>query len=164
MSEQKVTVGKQSVDTKEFEYPETLFEHDIENRVFQGIVLQCLSKVKGITLVEGNFIDSLFGRRGVEGVKGIYAEQDSHSSSVSIRIEVNICFGEPIPDKAEEIQTKVAEEITRLTGLHVAAVHVVFKNVVAHDQAKRMMESLKEAAETPIITEEDVEEEYTDEF
>ncbi len=146
------------VDTKEFELPETLFVRDIENRVFQAIVLQCLSKIKDINLVEGNFIDNILGRSRVEGVKGIYAEQDSKTHSVKIRVEVNVCYGVTIPEKADEIQEKVTEEVTRLTGLHVACVHVVFKGLVHPGQ----VEGAARIAEKPATPAE--EEQYSDEF
>lgn len=114
----------------ELEYPETVFVRDIENRVFQTIVLEVLSKVDGIGLLEGNLFDSLLGRNPSESVKGIYAEQDDKSHSVGIKVEVNIKYGVSIPEKAEEIQAKIAEETTKLTGLHVSYVHVVFKGIV----------------------------------
>src|SRR5262249_47073291 len=135
-----------------------LFVRDIENKVFQGIVLQCLSRIEGITLIEGNIFDSFLGRTGLEGnVKGILAEQDNKNHAINIKVEVNICYGYSIPQKAEEMQTKITEDITRLTGLHVACVHVVIKNVVSPDQLhKREGESPQKA--------DAVEEEYTDEF
>src|SRR5688572_16870444 len=106
MSDLRLKMDKKKVDTKEFELPETVFIRDIENKVFQSIVLQCLAQIDGISLVEGNFIDHLLGR-GAEGVKGIIAEQDDKHQSVNIKVEVNILFGLVIPQKAEEIQTKI---------------------------------------------------------
>lgn len=159
MIDPKLKVDKKRVDTKEFELPETVFIRDIENKVFQSIVLQCLARIEGISLVEGNFFDDLLGRNAVEGVKGIYAEQDEKNHVVNIKVEVNIHYGIPIPDKAEQIQTKVAEEITRLTGLHVASVHVVFKNVISPEQAKK----LTQGPRTDVV-ESNVGDEYTDEF
>ncbi len=153
------------VDMTEYELPETVFVRDIEDSVFQGIVLQCLAKVRGITLVEGNLIDTLFGLRTTEGIKGIYAEQDSKHQSVNIKIEINICYGESIPEKAEEIQTKVAEDITRLTGLHVASVHVVFKSVVTPEQSKRMAAAMRKAVDHPQQPDSHrMVEEYSEEF
>lgn len=164
MTEQKNKVDIKRLDPKEFELPETIFVRDIENKVFQGIVLQCLAQIDGISLVEGNLIDSLLGRSSLEsGVKGIFTEQDNKNHSVSIKVEVNICYGYTIPDKAEEIQTKITEDITKLTGLHVSCVHVVFKNVISAEQAKRAANILEQAKEQP-ITSESIEEEYTDEF
>ena len=34
------------VDMKEYELPDTVFVRDIEDSVFQGIVLQCLAKIR----------------------------------------------------------------------------------------------------------------------
>ena len=144
------------VDTKEFEIPETMYIRDIENRVFQGIVLKWLSEIRGIGLIEGNFIDSLLGS---EGVKGIYAEQDSKTQSVNIKVEVNIQYGLSIPDKAEEIQSKIAEEITKLTGLHVGSIHVVFKNIMPQSE-----DLLNKATISPAQIAARVQEEYSDDF
>lgn len=151
-----------SIDTKEFEIPETLFSRDIENKVFQGIILHTLASIDGISLVGGNFIDNILGRSGLEGIKGIVAEQDSKSSSVNIKIEVNICYGNSIPDKAEEIQTRVAEEITHLTGLHVASIHTVFKNVIPCEQMNKP--SLAPAASSCGNLPREITETYNDEF
>lgn len=161
MPEPKLKVDKKKVDTKELEFPETVFIRDIENRVFQSIVLQCLSQIPGISLTEGNFIDHLLGR-SAEGVKGIHAEQSEKEHSVNIKVEVNISYGMSIPEKAEEIQATIADEITRLTGLHVASVHVVFKNVISVEQAKRLSQSIM--TKPPSKMESDRGDEYTDEF
>lgn len=149
---------KKKLDTKEFELPETVFIRDIENKVFQSIVLQCLSQIDGISLVEGNFIDHLLGR-SAEGVKGIIAEQDEKSQSVDIKVEVNILFGLSIPEKADEIQTKVSEEITKITGLHVGSVHVVFTNVISSEQATKISQYTP-----PTLMGSNLGDEYSDEF
>lgn len=162
MNDKKIRNDIKKVDTKEFELPETIFSRDIENKVFQGIILQCLANIDGISLVEGNFIDNIFGRSGPEGVKGITSEQDSKNQTVNVKIEINICYGNSIPEKAEEIQTKVAEEITRLTGLHVSSVHVVFKNVISYEQMKKMTGPLTSSA-LPSTPNTQLEE-YNDEF
>lgn len=148
------------VDTQEFEIPETMFVRDIENQVFQGIVLQCLSKISGISLVEDNFIESLLGRTGEPSTKGIVAEQDMKNHTIRVRIELNIEYGVSIPEKAEEIQIKVAEEITKLTGLHVAQVHLVIKNVVRPGSEMRSIEKQVNASKAMHAYEED----YSDEF
>ncbi len=162
MIDSKLKVDKKKVDTKEFELPETIFIRDIENKVFQSIVLQCLAQIDGISLVEGNFIDHLLGRSS-EGVKGIYAEQDDKNQAVNIKVEVNIYYGITIPDKAEEIQTKIAEEITKLTGLHVASVHVVFKNVISMEQANKLGQQ-NPTQGPPHLIGSNLGDEYTDEF
>ena len=122
------------LDTKELELPETIFVRDIESKVFQSIAMQCLAKIEGVAVLEGNLIDSLLGRDPFERVKGISVEQDQKTHSVNVRVEVNVAYGVSIPDKADEIQTKIAHETARLTGLHVASVHVVFKNLIPFEE------------------------------
>lgn len=150
------------VDTKEFEIPETHFVRDIENQVFQGIVLQCLSHISGIALVDENFIGNLLGRSAAPSVRGIGATQDMKNHSINLRIEVKIEYGIPIPEKAEEIQIKVAEEVTRLTGLHVAEVHVVIKNIFLPGQEARSIATQVNASKAMALSPN--EEEYSDEF
>lgn len=163
MTDRRPNVDSSKVDTKEFEIPETLFVRDIENRVFQGIVLQVLANIEGISLLEGNLFDSLLGRNPSENVKGILAEQDMHNHTINIKLEVNIAYGLPIPEKAEEIQTKIAEEITKLTGLHVSCVHVVFKNIISEKEAaKKLIGSLP--ADYEPVKRIDSPEEYSEEF
>ena len=84
MIDSRLKVDKKKIDTKEFELPETVFIRDIENKVFQSIALQCLSQIEGVCLVQGNFIDHLFGRMA-EGVQGMSAEQDEKSQSSMIK-------------------------------------------------------------------------------
>jgi uncharacterized alkaline shock family protein YloU len=144
MTEKKATI---KLDTKEFELPETEYIRDIDNRVFQGIILQTLSKIAGISLLEGNFIDHIFGRS--EGVKGIHTEQDAKSCSISAKVEVAIAYGLSIPDKAEEIQTKVVQELVKMTGLRVSHVHVVFKELIPQDTTKKPQMPKEKAPQHP---------------
>ena len=124
-----------NIDAREIELPETVYIRDIETRVFQAICLQTLAKIEGIGLLEGNLIDSLLGRE-LERVKGIHVEQEQKKHSVSVRVEINVVYGISIPEKAEEIQSKISEEISRWTGLHVASVHIIFKNLILPVQEK----------------------------
>ena len=138
------------MDTKEFELPETLFVRDIENRVFQSIVLQCLARIEGVSLIGGNLFDLLLGRDSTEGLKGIHVTQDQKSHSVNVKVEVNVSYDINIPEKAEEIQGKIAQDISRLTGLHVGSVHVVFKNLIS----KESLEEQRGQEEIPLLEEE----------
>lgn len=126
-------------DAKEIDLPETTFIRDVESKVFQSIALQCLAKIEGISVIEGNLIDNLLGRDGTDRVKGIYVEQDQKNHSVNLRVEVNVVYGVSIPQKAEEIQNKIAEEVSALTGLHVGCVHVVFKNLISKEAMDRLL-------------------------
>jgi Uncharacterized protein conserved in bacteria len=125
---------KLKLDVKEMEFPETVFSRDIETRVIQVIILHCLAKIDGVSLLGGNLIDTLFGR-DIERMKGIYVEQDSKNLLVKVRVEVNVDYGVSIPEKTDEIQGCIVSEISEYTGLHVAAVHVVVKGLT-HPKAK----------------------------
>lgn len=122
-----------NMDTREIELPETVFIRDVDTRIFQAIALQCLAKIDGIGLLEGNLFDSLLGRE-VERIKGIHVEQDQQKHSVEVRVEINVLYGVHIPSKAEEVQEKLVQEISKWTGLHVSSVHVIFKDLIAPPQ------------------------------
>jgi len=138
---------KFEIDTKEIDLPDTLFVRDIESRVFQTIALQTLSTIEGVSMMEGNLIDSFLGRDGPDRVKGIHVDQDQKNHSVKLKLEVNIAYGIPLPQKADEIQSKIATEITLLTGLHVSCVHVVFRNLVLPIPEGEETEEVQEIAE-----------------
>lgn len=119
-----VMTEKKRNDSHELDLPDTLFSRDIENRVLQDIVKTCLLEITGISLLRGTLLDILFGR-----TCGIEVEQDLNNNSLSVKIELKIDYGISIPEKSEEIQSKVFQELTRMTGLHVAEVHVIFKRL-----------------------------------
>lgn len=121
---------KFQMDSKEIQLPDTVYIRDIESRVFQTIALQTLSTIEGVGMLEGNLIDSFLGRDGPDRVKGIAVDQDQKNHSVKLKIEINVSYGISLPEKADEIQTKISHEISRLTGLHVSCVHVVFRNLI----------------------------------
>lgn len=127
------TGDKSPLDPTELDLPDTVFARDIDDRVFQKIVAECLSHIDGVTLPldepEGNIFSRFLGKGSQGGYPGIVTEQDEKSHSVKIQIDVAISYGESIPEKAEEVQSKVSQEVTSITGLHVSCVHVIFKNV-----------------------------------
>lgn len=129
------------MDAKEIELPETVFIRDIESRVFQSIVLQVLSKIEGVEPLEGNLFDSLLGD-SLDGIKGIHVDQDQKNHSVNVRVEINVAYGICIPEKAEEIQNKILEDISQLTSLHVGSVHVIFKNLISPKSTEEIEEIL----------------------
>ena len=150
-----------AMDSKEIQLPETSCIRDIESRVFQGIVLKSLSKIEGIGLIGGNLIDSLLGR-DTDRIKGIYVEQEQKKHSVFVKVEINVVYGVSIPHKAEEIQSKIIEEITTYTGLHVSCVHVIFKNLIMERQ--EIEETSEETNIIPEASEKELNEEYTHGF
>lgn len=143
------------VDTKELDLPETVFIRDIETKVFQTIALQTLSCIDGLSMVEGNLIDSFLGRDGPDRAKGISVDQDQKNHSVKFKIEVNVEYGICLPEKADEIQEKLTREVSRLTGLHVGCVHVIFKNLIISDldESPFAIEEIKELKDGAVYSE-----------
>jgi uncharacterized alkaline shock family protein YloU len=125
---------------EEYEFADTVFIRDVESRVFQAIAFKCIASIEGVELIGGNILDSLLGRDTTDRIKGIQVEQDQKNHSVNIKIELNVAYGVCIPEKAEEIQSKVAKEICRLTGLHVGIVHVIFKNLISQESIDRLIQ------------------------
>ena len=146
---------------EDYEFADTVFVRDVESRVFQAIAYKCLVGIEGVELIGGNILDSLLGRESAtDRIKGITVDQDQKNHSVNLKIEVNVAFGISIPEKAEEIQSKVAEQLAALTGLHVASVHVVFKNLISQQPIEKLLETSH--AEIPEKENEPIE--YTDDF
>lgn len=141
------------LDVKEIEFPEAVFSCDIETRVIQVIILHCLAKIEGVSLLGGNLIDTLFGR-DIERMKGIYVEQDSKNCLVKVRVEVNVDYGVSIPEKTEEIQGRIVSEISEYTGLHVAAVHVIVKGLTQPKEHVEIEASTNEEPVEEVINEE----------
>jgi uncharacterized alkaline shock family protein YloU len=122
------------------ELPDTLFVRDIETRVFQMIVVQCLATIEGISLPDNSLFGTLLSKAQPDRIRCVNVDQDAKNHSVKIRVEVNMSYGTSIPEKSEEIHTRVSEEVTKLTGVHVASVHVVVKSVVPTPAASTVEE------------------------
>jgi len=156
MNETKTEKGQ--LDPREFELPETVYSLDIEDQVLHGIVIKTLSKIPRIGLLEGSFLDNLMGR--LDRVKGISTEQDPTSAAVKIHIAVKVHYGVNIPQKAEEIQSAIVEDITKLTGMRVAEVYVIFKDLITEEKTS----TLEQIAPTPEGVDRALEEELENEF
>ncbi len=125
---------------------ETVFLTDIETKVFQAIVFQTLQEISSIELIEGSIFDTLLGGEEGERMRGIHIECDEAQPTVNVKIELNILYGVCIPEKSLEIELKVKDKITQLTGFHVGLIHVTFKNVVF---PKSLEELIEKASEKP---------------
>ena len=88
---------------EEIQYPDTTYIQNIDDRVFQSMVLECLSRVEGVSIATGNLFDNLLGR-GSDRLRGIHIAQEAKSHSVGIKVEIDIAYGLSIPEKSEEIQ------------------------------------------------------------
>src|SRR5690606_1940504 len=98
------------------------------NHVFHGIVEKTLARISGVALQGATIIDQMIGRP--EKFRGITATQDPSTQSIKVQLELSVKYGTNIPQKAEEIQAAVTEDLTNFTGLHVSEVHVIFKDLL----------------------------------
>ena len=137
------------LDPQEFELPETTYSHEIENKVFRGIILNILAQSPGVAPLEGSFLETFIGR--VDTVKGITIEQDAKSHSVNVTIEIGIQYGVHIPKKAEELQNRISEAITAMTGMRVGCVHIVFREL-AREGKDPLSERPIETREQPLTS------------
>jgi len=151
------------IDTNEIDFAETVYIRDIENRVFRSLVVRAISSIDGVAFIEGSIIDNLLSIGNLEGIKGIWVEQENKNQSVSVRLELNIAYGVAIPEKAQEVQSKITEEITKYTGLHVSSVHVIFKNILSDEEMEKSKVN-PALASLPPTSKELSEDEYNDEF
>ena len=142
------------VDPEELELPETVFSRDISNKVFQDIVAKTISRFPEVSLKEETFFDQVIPL--TEKHRGIIATQDPATKSIKVSIELSVAYGTNIPQKAEEIQSAVVEDLSRMTGLHVAEVHIVFKNIIRDTQLS--------TPDQPNIMGKTVQEEFEHEF
>lgn len=156
-SEKEITDAIEEVTT-------VAFGQEIEDKVFQSIALQCLAKIEGVSLIEGNIIDHLFGRSSSDRIRGISIQQDAKSRALNVRVEINAEYGVMLPQKAEEIQKKIAEEMKTLTGLNVSGVHVVFKNLVVPQKELEKKSAAIDFDDVPEHHEESVELETEEEL
>jgi uncharacterized alkaline shock family protein YloU len=147
------------IDPKEFDLPETVFSRDVENKVFQGIITETLSHIRGISPVGDSLFDQVIGRS--EKMKGIYAEQDASTNSLKVKLELSVHYGINIPQKAEEIQNAVSKDLTTMTGLHVAEVHIVFKNLHVEEPQEKYLGTTPSFQEVTGTT---IQEEFEDDF
>lgn len=140
---------------EEKEIQKTIFLTDIETKVFQAIAFQTLKEISSIELIEGSIFDSLLGGEEGERMKGIHVECDETHPVVNIKIEVNILYGVCIPEKSLEIEEKVKEKITHLTGFHVGLIHVTFKNMIFPKSLDELIE--KADTESSFVSEKEIE-------
>ena len=95
------------------------------------------SATKGTVRIHENVIATIVRRMAcsVEGVSKIKKIHDRSivvemgPSSVSVEVSVNLYYGVSLPQVAAAVQTAIADEITRLTGLKVGCVNIVVREI-----------------------------------
>lgn len=101
-----------------------------------GISRDVVTAIAGIAVSEVDGIanlgqgDNSF-RRG-EGMKR-YVDTNVEGDMVTVTVRITVLYGNPIHKVAKQVQTRIKEEIERMTGLHVSAVNVDVQRLVQTD-------------------------------
>lgn len=117
----------------------TTFSINVDNRVIESIVSKSLMTIEGVELIGTNRLDSILGRDPISKVSAIHVEQDYKEQLTNLKIELNIAYGLSIPEKAEEVQKKIRDEVTRLTGMQIGYIHVIFKNLISQESFEALL-------------------------
>jgi uncharacterized alkaline shock family protein YloU len=132
------------IEIEEQNADEVVFVQDVENKVFQAIVVKTLMKIEGVRLLEeGSLIDDLLGREGQSRIKGVYIEQDLKSHSVAIKIELELAYGLSLKRVAKSVQHAIVKDIQEFSGFNISSVHLVFKHLY-EDKPATNEESLEQ--------------------
>ena len=126
---------------------DVVYIQDVDNKVFQAIVVKTLMKIDGVRLLEeGSLIDDLLGRESQSRIKGVLIEQDLKQHSVSIKIELELAYGLSLKVMAKKVQESIVKDVQEFTGFTIASVHLVFKHLY-EDKPTVDDESLQEIQE-----------------
>jgi len=107
----------------------------IHENVIAFIVRKATCGVDGVLRLAGSpLIDNIaeiVGSRKIFDRSIVVDMQEGGVISVEIRI--NLAFGVHVPTVAANVQTAVAEEVRRLTGMQIAGVNVVVQEMDEHE-------------------------------
>lgn len=117
------------IDSKEIQYPETVFEREVGMKAFRSIVLRTLMEIPGVYFLEEDLVDSILGREAYDGIKGIHVAQEEGKPALEVEIHICLESGLSIPVTVEKIQNDVVQALVKDTGLHVSRVQVVVEDV-----------------------------------
>lgn len=102
-----------------------------------GISKEVVAAVAGIAISEIEGIANLHPGEGVfrrgEGMRR-YVDTEVEEENVKVTARICVLYGNPIHKVAKQVQTRVKEEIERMTGLQVSGVDVEIQRLVHSDE------------------------------
>lgn len=117
------------MNSKEIQYPETVFEREVGMKAFRSIVLRTLMETPGVYFIEEDLVDSILGRETYDGIKGIRVTQKEDQPALEVEVHICLESGLPIPATVEKLQNDIVQSLVRDTGLHVSRVQVIVEDV-----------------------------------
>jgi uncharacterized alkaline shock family protein YloU len=102
----------------------------IHENVIASAVRKTIDEVEGVIRLSGsalvNNIAEIIGNKKI-GDRAINVNIDGES--VSIEVKVNMQYGVHVPTVAANIQTAVAKEVEKITGMKVTTVNVIVQEL-----------------------------------
>ncbi len=102
---------------------------EINNAVIAQIVQLCCQEVPGVHAVGGGFAFS-----DLMGSKGVKVQEDENETYV-LKVRVVMKFGVEMARTAQEIQSRVSNQVEVMTGKPVSKIDVIIEGI-AMDKAK----------------------------
>ena len=107
----------------------------ISKDVVTSIAGIAVSEIEGIANLRAG--DSVF-RRG-EGMKR-FVDTTVEGDNVTVTVRIAVVYGNPIHKVAKQVQTRVKEEIERMTGLRVTAINVDVQRLMDSQETAEVSE------------------------
>ena len=109
----------------------------IHENVIASIVRKVACSVEGVSKISGSsFVDNIAEMVGSKKMHDRSIVVEMGDSSVSVEVSINLVYGVSLPEVAEKVQKAVADEIIRLTGLKVAKVNIVIREIEEPENGK----------------------------
>ena len=109
----------------------------IHGNVISSIVRKIACSVEGVSKISGSsFVDNIAEMVGSKKMHDRSIVVEMGDSSVSVEVSISLVYGVSLPEVAEKVQKAVADEIIRLTGLKVAKVNIVIREIEEPENGK----------------------------
>ena len=102
----------------------------IHESVIISIVRKVASDTEGVSRISGNsLIDNIAEIMGSKRIQDRSISFQMGNSSVAVEVSVNLYFGYKLPEVARNLQLAIEEEIKKITGLQVANVDIIIREI-----------------------------------
>lgn len=102
----------------------------IHEGVIATIVRKSACSVEGVSRITGNsFVDNIAEIVGSKKMQDRSIVVSMGNNNVSVELAINVEYGIRLPEVAANVQSAVAAEIERLTGLAVSKVNVIVREM-----------------------------------
>ena len=102
----------------------------ISTGVIATIARRAACSIRGVTRISGNtLVDNIAEFVGSRNVMDRAIQIEVNRSTVSVTLSINICYGVSLPEIAADVQRAVSSQIQELTGLDVARVNVIIREM-----------------------------------